>query len=226
MWLETVVKPLKEKLGKLMIWFDNCGRHKTTMVDDVIRELGVQIACLSPNMTGVLQVLDLIVNGPLKAHTKNLRGARIVDEEAAKDVQERTMPVFRPPKPNMLQGIQDLFDLIAGEFREEKFVEGVRRSFVSTGCVPLDDSDLSSPIFQTYSKHNICGTMKSVPTGTIEYSNNTYNDVTDIEVNETTDSIPEINFMIEYDNAMLEYDHEITEAIVVQIGGRSMEGRC
>ena len=126
-----------------MIWFDNCGCHKTKMVDEVIGELDVQIACLPPNMTGVLQVLDLVVNGPLKAHTKNLRGARIVEsfqtfkrlyeEEVAKDVQERMMPVFQPPKPNMLQGIQDLFDLIAGAFKEEKFVEGVKRSFISTG---------------------------------------------------------------------------------------------
>ena len=28
-------------------------------------------------MTGVLQVSDLVVNGPLKAHPRNLRGARI-----------------------------------------------------------------------------------------------------------------------------------------------------
>ena len=117
MWLETVVKPLKEKLGKLLIWFDNCGCHKTAVVDDVISELGVQIACLPPNMTGILQVLDLVVNGPLKAHTRNLRGARIVDsfqdfikqhkEESQRDVHVRTLPTFQPPKPEMLQGIQD-----------------------------------------------------------------------------------------------------------------------
>ena len=50
MWLETVVKPLKSRLGELMIWFDNCGCHKTNMVDEVISELGVQIACLPPNI--------------------------------------------------------------------------------------------------------------------------------------------------------------------------------
>ena len=51
MWLETISKPLKIRLGKLMIWFDNCGCQKTAMVDDLINELGVQIACLPPNMT-------------------------------------------------------------------------------------------------------------------------------------------------------------------------------
>ena len=223
MWLETVVKPLKEKLGKLMIWFDNCGCHKTSNVDDVIEELDVQIACLPPNMTGVLQVLDLVVNGPLKAHTRNLRGARIVEsfqkfktlyeEEAAKDVQERTLPVFQPPKPNMLQGIQDLFDLIADGFKKEKFVEGLKRSFISTGCVPLDDSDVAAPIFKEYSKNNICGTMKSVPTGTVQYTDNNSNNDSDIVISETSRVIPELNVMLEYDSAMLEYDHEITEAM-------------
>lgn len=58
MWLETIVAPLKNKLGKLMIWFDNCGCHKTNLVDDVIEELGIQVACLPPNMTSTLQVLD------------------------------------------------------------------------------------------------------------------------------------------------------------------------
>ena len=223
MWLETVVKPLKEKLGKLMIWFDNCGCHKTSNVDDVIEELDVQIACLPPNMTGVLQVLDLVVNGPLKAHTRNLRGARIVEsfqkfktlyeEEAAKDVQERTLPVFQPPKPNMLQGIQDLFDLIADGFKKEKFVKGVKRSFIGTGCVPLDDSDVSAPIFKEYSKNNICGTMKSVPTGTVQYTDNNSNNDSNIVISETSRVIPELNVMLEYDSAMLEYDHEITEAM-------------
>ena len=223
MWLDTVVKPLKERLGKLMIWFDNCGCHKTAMVDDAIHELDVQIACLPPNMTGVLQVLDLVVNGPLKAHTRNLRGARIVEsfqkfktlyeEEAAKDVQERTLPVFQPPKPNMLQGIQDLFDLIADGFKKEKFVEGVKRSFISTGCVPLDDSDVSAPIFKEYSKNNICGTMKSVPTGTVQYTDNNSNNDSNIVISETSRVIPELNVMLEYDSAMLEYDHEITEAM-------------
>ena len=60
-----------------MIWFDNFGSHKTIMMDEVIGELGVQIACLPPNMTVVLQVLDLVVNGPLKSYTWNLRWARI-----------------------------------------------------------------------------------------------------------------------------------------------------
>jgi hypothetical protein len=220
MWLDTIVKPLKEKLGKLMIWFDNCGCHKTSLVDDVIAELGIQIACLPPNMTGVLQVLDLVVNGPLKAHTRNLRGARIVEsfqsfiklytEELDKDVSNRVLPVFEPPKPDMMQSIKDLFDLMADGFKLPKFVEGVKRSFISTGCVPIDESNNLDPKFKEYSKHKICGTMKIAPSGT-SFPTDTSN--TDISVNETHQYIMPIDYVLEYDNAMLEYDHEFTDAM-------------
>ena len=33
MWLETMCAPLKDRLGKLLIWFDNCGCHKTAIVE-------------------------------------------------------------------------------------------------------------------------------------------------------------------------------------------------
>jgi hypothetical protein len=78
MWLELIAKPLKEKLNDLLIWFDNCGCHKTTVVDEVIHNLIIYVACLPPNMTGVSQVLHFVVNGPSKAHCRKLRGSRIV----------------------------------------------------------------------------------------------------------------------------------------------------
>ena len=66
-------------------------------------------------MTGILQVLDLIVNGPIKAHTRNLRGARIVaafgefkklyDINMSKNILERTLLVFEAPKPEMMEGV-------------------------------------------------------------------------------------------------------------------------
>ena len=64
-----------------------------------------------------------------------------------------------------------MLDLLANGFKEDKFVEGLRRSFVSTGCVPIDESDPLLPVFKAYSKHNICGTMNIVPTGTSENIN-------------------------------------------------------
>ena len=113
----------------------------------------------------------------------------------------------------MLQGIQDLFDLIAGGFTEQKFVDGVKRSFVSTGCVPIDESDALEPIFKQYSKHNICGTMKIIPTETSESSIPSSIDSADLVFNELTGEILGLNVLLEYDSAMLAYDHEITDAM-------------
>ena len=91
-------------------------------------------------------------------------------------------------------------------------MDGEKRSFISTGCVPFDDCD--APTFQAYSKHNICGSMKIVPTGTVDHLNDIDNiNNNDIVVDETSSLIPEINFMLEYDNAILEHDREITEAM-------------
>ena len=135
----------------------------------MIEEIGIQVACLPPNMTGILQVLDLVVNGPLKAHTRTLRGARIVDcfqkfkelydLEFQKEPHMRKIIKFEVPKPDMLQGIQDLFDLMANGFREPKFVQGVVRSFISTGCMPVYSTDPNIINFLPYTKHKMSGTM-------------------------------------------------------------------
>ena len=77
LWSEVVIKPLKHKIGKMIIWCDNCGSHKTASVMDVIAEIGVDVVLLHKNMTGELQVLDLVVNGPLKAHTQTHRANRL-----------------------------------------------------------------------------------------------------------------------------------------------------
>ena len=78
MWLELIMLPLKNRLGKLLIWFDNCGCHKTDVVQNYIGEIGIDVAYLPPNMTAILQVLDLVVNGPLKSHVRQLRAKKIV----------------------------------------------------------------------------------------------------------------------------------------------------
>ena len=55
--------------------------------------------------------------------------------------------------------------------------------------------------------------MKIVPTGTSESSVSTSIDTADVALDELTGEIPGLNVMLEYDSAMLSYDHEITEAM-------------
>ena len=73
MWFEVVIKPIKDRTGKTLLWCDNCGSQKPTCVYETIEEIGVDVAFLPKNMTGELQVLDLVSNGPLKAHIRKKR---------------------------------------------------------------------------------------------------------------------------------------------------------
>jgi hypothetical protein len=50
----------------MLLWCDNCGSHKTGCVMKTIDEIGLDVAFLPKNITGELQVPDLVVNGPLR----------------------------------------------------------------------------------------------------------------------------------------------------------------
>ena len=73
------MNPIKIRLGKMLLWCDNCGSHRTSSVRDAISETEIDVAFLPPNMTSELQVLDLVVNGPIKAHIKNKRAERLYE---------------------------------------------------------------------------------------------------------------------------------------------------
>ena len=177
MWLELIMLPLKNALNKLLVWFDNCGSHKTNIVQNYINDIGIDVAYLPPNMTAILQVLDLVVNGPLKSHVRQLRAKRIVKSfkeflilyrtDLEKEVVDREYPTFTPPKPEMIQAVIDLFHLFENGFREEKFQNGIRSSFIKTGTVPAMSSSSDDFNFTQYNSTSISGSMKSViPLGT------------------------------------------------------------
>ena len=129
LWFKIIMKPIKDRLGKLLLWCDNCGSHKTSIVKDVIEQVGIDVAFLPPNMTSELQVLDLVVNGPLKAHIRTKRANRLYNafqvykEERAEDSKlEKSLRKsleFDPPKPTMTEGILDLLLLFKERFNEE-----------------------------------------------------------------------------------------------------------
>ena len=176
LWFEVVMLPLKLKQGKMLLWCDNCGSHKTTCVNDVIREVGIDVAFLPPNMTSELQVLDLVVNGPLKAHIRTKRANRLYEafqvykqeraEDQKLDKSLRRNLDFNPPKPTMLQGIEDLILLFREQFTEAKFRECINRTFIKTSTLPIDDS--IPHIFVEYKKESVSGTMLVVPQGTLD----------------------------------------------------------
>ena len=80
-----------------------------------------------------------------------------------KPIELRTKMKFKPPKPTMTDGIMDLFELFQNKFQEIEFQEGVSRSFVKTGCVPINQND---GLFVTYVPETQKGSLSFVPLGT------------------------------------------------------------
>ena len=84
-----------------------------------------------------------------------------------KAVADRENPIFTPPKPEMIQAIVDLFVLLENGFKEEKFKNGIRSSFIKTGTLPNISSSSDDITFTQYNSTAISGSMKSViPLGT------------------------------------------------------------
>ena len=176
LWFEIIMLPIRTKLGKMLLWCDNCGSHKTSIVRDVIKEVEIDVAFLPPNMTSELQVLDLVVNGPLKAHIRTKRANRLYEAfQVYKSARTENNKIekslrrnldFDPPKPTITEGILDLILLFKDQFNEEKFQSCINRSFIKTGTLPTEDS---GPVtFVEYKKEILCGTMLVIPEGTME----------------------------------------------------------
>jgi hypothetical protein len=176
MWLELVMMPIQKRDGRLLLWMDNCGCHKTFAVEEMMAVLQMDVACLPPNMKHILPVLDLVVNGPLKAHTRNLRASRIVKyfkgfrleyiENDKIPVENRKKMKSTPPKPTMVEGIQDLIDLFEEDFKLTKFKQSIARSFVSTGTAPSPVDEIT---FNKYNSNDMLvgttGTTTIIPNG-------------------------------------------------------------
>ena len=126
MLVELVIGPIKRRDGKVLLLFDYCGCHKLDVVEKQMSDMSIHVALLPPNMRAILQVLDLVVNGPLKAHIRHLRAMVIVESfkefkekyrgELSKPPEERVQKKFKPRKPDMYESMVDLIKLFETQF--------------------------------------------------------------------------------------------------------------
>ena len=144
MWADTQMKRYLAGREVLVVW-DNCGPHNVEAVREVFAEQGIKVESLPPNMTDLLQVMDLVVNGPLKAAMLAARSLSLYESyqqyriaclrELAKGPAAK-LPLFQPPKPTQLQGLQCILEACRGPLSTDKFQTGVRRAFISVGLTP------------------------------------------------------------------------------------------
>jgi hypothetical protein len=150
MYLDTIVEPYmkKEKLGQFFLWMDNYSAHNTEYITNKMEKLNITPAFLPSNMTSLLQVCDLHLNGPIKRKTRSKRALRTFqafqDFHAEYDQMtdsEKLAAKFRPPKPSLEEGLQDVMEIFGtdGDFQKQSFQEGQKSCFVATGCAPTID---------------------------------------------------------------------------------------
>jgi hypothetical protein len=160
MWADLVVGPWAEASGrkKLLVW-DSCGPHTVAAVKNIFALWGIAVEALPVNMTDALQVMDLVVNGPLKAHMRRFRCAALFDYfqswklkwtlELQKPANTRVMPAFLPPKPLLIDGLNTLTTVSKDVFATPAFKKGVASAFVKVGLVKA-----SSGTFVEYTSHS------------------------------------------------------------------------
>ena len=176
MMIDLILAPYAARNGgKLLLWMDNCSLHHGEELQPLFDAAGITLAHLPPNMTWLLQVLDLVVNGPIKAHIRNLRAKRILEyfngykilfnDQLLLPENERSTPNWDIPKPELRQCILDMISLLGNEFRKPKFKEGVKRSFINTGCFHKGDLNRT---FVEFKYTNNLGTLKFEPKGTVQ----------------------------------------------------------
>ena len=153
MWLDVQLGPyFAKKRKKCFLVWDNCGPHKVPALVDLLASWAVTAEALPPKMTDILQVMDLIVNGPVKAGIRQARVTAIfnffqswkiarLQHMAAK--LDTLPPDFRPPKPTQAQGLLTLFDVFKTTFEKLSFQESMRECFKLVGLTPLPDGSFT-----------------------------------------------------------------------------------
>ena len=169
MWAELLLGPwVRDKCGGqgLLIW-DNCTCHNVSALQAVFDSFNVTVKNLPKNMTDVLQVMDLVVNAPLKAGIRRMRCDQLFDhfqvwkfkrvQEAAKAADVRKLPPWAPPKVSVADGIRTVIKVEETELATPDFRQSMSRCFVSVGLKkdPVTDK------YVTYS-HKKSGTISSL----------------------------------------------------------------
>ena len=137
MLCDVLIGPLYADVGGALIVWDNCGPHKVPAVKEVYDYWNIKTCELPSRCTSELQVLDLVVNGPLKAAIRRHRTCELFNYfqtwkyERVKAIAEgNELPSFAPPVPRLAEGLNALFVALRGRLASPEFISSLARVFV------------------------------------------------------------------------------------------------
>ena len=124
----------------------------------MFKEWSIVTKNLPPNMTDLLQVMDLVVNGPVKAGIRRERIAAIFEyfqnwkikrlQHDAVVGQDKPPPAFQPPKPKVAEGLRTLLNVLDGSLSTKEFKASLRKCFVEVGLLEDDNKCFKQFHFQ------------------------------------------------------------------------------
>ena len=137
------MQPWRErKFGDLrcQITVDNVATHHAKEVEKAYERAGWLLNFFPPNMTRELQVMDLVVNGPIK---KRLRKFRIDNMLSYMEsfraqffqatYQHQMIPKFAPPTPKYQDTVLQMLHMMETTFKDKKIQDSIGRSFLKVG---------------------------------------------------------------------------------------------
>jgi hypothetical protein len=141
MWADVQLGPIyQKKRGKCCVVWDNCGPHKVSAVAEVFKSWNITAEALPSKMTDSLQVMDLVVNGPVKSGIRRIRVQSIFDyfqnfkiRRLQHDSSAGLPPAFAPPKPTQAEGITTVLRVLQDSLSTDSFRESMRRCFIHVG---------------------------------------------------------------------------------------------
>jgi hypothetical protein len=162
MWIDLQLGPhFDAKRGYAGLVWDNCGPHGVAAVKELASAWGISRLPLPPNMTDVLQVMDLVVNAPVKAKVRRDRVTKLYNDFQAwtirrlqATIEKKDSVPFNPAKPKVVDGLRTLLSMRDTTFAEQRFKESLARSFVDCCIAPANvtDTDVEFKIYKNH-KH-------------------------------------------------------------------------
>ena len=145
MWIDLQLGPYyAKKRGRCALVWDNCGPHGVQATCDMCDEWGIHHMRLPKNMTDILQVMDLVVNSPMKAGARRERCERLFEyfqswkiRRLQAQVARQEPPKFDPPKPTVADGLLTLIKVLNTTLATEQFQKSMSKCFEDVGLAPV-----------------------------------------------------------------------------------------
>ena len=135
--------------GRCCVVWDNCGSYNVATVKSVLAEWDIIPENLPPNLTDLIQVMDLIVNGPVKSGIRVERIQALFNyfqswkikrlQHMAVENQTDPPPSFTPPKPKVADGLQTLIKVLNTSLSTPAFESSLHKCFIEVGLLKGED---------------------------------------------------------------------------------------